>query len=445
MQSTRHEAHADTPSLSAGLGLRTRLAAALALALAGLPVAHASELGELLQQTLTHPSIEARAQDTLAAREALAAQTSRYFGGGGAYADVQRYDEARFTGVLTSASLASPPFARDQYRYGVSYMLPIDVFGAVAAARSRAKQDLAVAELAERQTSLLKLHQATSAYVELQALQRRLGALRVQRERLALTAERVRREVEIQQSSQLDQHLIESELARLRADEARLQAAVGAAEAALKEASGHEGTIRDADTPIPTWPLTREATLPERSADAHGAAAEAQAREAWRRLWPSLSAVADYTHFDGRYDGGARAEPDTWSVGARLSIPLDAAAVRQARAASAQAEAAAQERLAVAREAERQLNSLRASYDSAMADAEALQQEVEYREDVVHTQSELQRVGLKSLEDVLHNERDLQDATARLATARAQAVAAWSAAAVLRGIGDEQYIASFQR
>lgn len=422
---------------------RTRIAAMLALGCTGLPAAQASELGELLEQTLSHPSVEARARDTLAAREALAAQTSRYFGGGSAFADVQRYDEARFTGVLTAASLAAPPFARDQYRYGVGYSLPIDLFGAVAAARARAREDVAVAELAERQTALLKLHQTTSAYVELQALQRRLAALRVQRRRITLSAERVRREVEIQQSSQLDQHLIESEEARLQADEARLQAELGSAEASLKEASGHEGAIAAGEAPLPAWPQAQPVTLPERSAAARGAAAEAQAREAWRRLWPSLSAVADYTHFDGRYDGSASAEPDTWSVGARISIPLDASAVRQARAASAQAEAAAQERLAVAREAERQLAALRASYDSAVADAAALQREVGYREEVVRTQSELQRVGLKSLEDVLQNERDLQDAVARLAAARAQAVVAWSAAAVLLGYTDARYIEAF--
>lgn len=424
---------------------RSVIAAALLLGSAGAPLAQASELGDLLQQTLTHPGIAARAQATLASREMQAAQTARYFGGGGVYADVQRYDEARFTGVLTPGSLADPPFARDQYRYGFSYSVPIDLFGALAAARARARQDVAVAELAERQTVLLKLHQSTSAYVELQALQCRLAALRVQRQRIALTAARVRREVQIQQSSQLDQSLVDSEEARLQADAARLQAAIAAAEASLMEASGHQGAIEAVETPIPAWWPAHEQSLPERSANAQGAALEAQAREAWRRLWPSLNAVADYTHFDGRYHGGAAAEPNAWSVGARISIPLDAGAVRQARAASAQAEASAQERLAVASEAERQLSVLHASYDSAIADAQALQREVEYREEVVHTQNELQRVGLKSLEDVLHNERDLQEAVSRQAAARAQAVTAWSAAAVLLGISETQYIDSLQR
>ncbi|WP_348672869.1 hypothetical protein, partial [uncultured Abyssibacter sp.] len=60
-------------------------------------------------------------------------------------------------------------------------------------------------------------------------------------------------------------------------------------------------------------------------------------------------------------------------------------------------------------------------------------------------QAELQRVGMSSLEDLLRQQRDLLDAQSRHAGARAQAVAAWSAAQALMGTDPADYVTEISR
>lgn len=401
--------------------------------------AFAGELADLLRGTLTHPALAARTEQTQAARHELDAATSRYFGSGGLTAETSRYEDQRFVGVLTPSALANPPFARNVSRYGGYYSLPIDLFGAIAASRRAAKQNLAAAELLQRQTVLLQLHDATSSYVRLQSLQHQAEVLRVQRERVQQTVERVAREVQIEKAAAVDLRLAESELARLKSDDLRLNGAIEEAQAVLKEATGSLPITLQATTLTPpSWPAEKvDQALPVSLAETRAEATAAQAKEASRALWPSVSAVVDYFQFDG---GGAT--PDTWSLSARISVPLDPAGWKRASAAQAAAEGTLWEREAARRAVKRQWAALRSAYESAKADSEALQQEIAAREEVVKVQSELQRVGMASLEDFLRQQRDLLDAESRLSEARARAVIAWSAAQVLLGLPAEDYIAA---
>jgi outer membrane protein TolC len=400
--------------------------------------AGASELAGLLRETLDHPAVAARNEETSAARQELAAAGRRYLGNGGLSAGIVRYEDERFIGALSPATLAAPPFDRTSTRYGITYSVPIDLFGAIGAARAAAQSSLESAQLAERQQTLLKLHDATSAYVRLQALQQEDAALAAQQQRVTTTLDRVRQEVKVQLAAGVDLKLAESEMARIRSDEVRLRGSIEEARAALAEAAGRVLDVSDRLIGIPSWPSAadNEQALPLRLARAETAARQAHADEARRSLLPSLAAVGDYSQFSG-----TAGVPDMWSVGAMITVPINTSANRRTSALDARARAAARRETAVAGELTRQWAALQAAYDSAVADIAAVREEVSARRDVVNVQVELQRVGVTSMEDLLRQQRDLVDSESREAQAQARAITAWSAAHVLLGTEPSAYIA----
>lgn len=394
------------------------------------------ELAEVLRETHDHPAVAAAAGRVDAAREQVSAASRHYLGSGGLMAEAARYEDQRFVGVLSPAALAHPPFARDLLSYGVSYTVPIDWAGVIAAARRAGESNLTAAHIAERQTALLKLHGATSAYVHLQALQQQQEVLAVQRERVRQTVERVQVQVETEQASTAQLRLAQAELARLQSDEVRLGGEIAAEQAALEEATGRRLLPSEMAIGIPRWERdSSTGLLPSALADAQAQAAAAQVQELRRSLWPALTADAEYVQFDGN-----DYSPDAWSISARLTVPIAPSAWKRVDAAQSQARAAVQEQRATERQAQRDWTALQSAYQTARADAGALEKEVEARREVVRVQAELQRVGLTSLEDFLRQQRDLLEAEARLTQARAGAVISWSAAQVLLGSEPEDYI-----
>jgi outer membrane protein TolC len=147
----------------------------------------------------------------------------------------------------------------------------------------------------------------------------------------------------------------------------------------------------------------------------------------------------DANYFRNSVPGGDHR--DTWTVGAVLNLPLGVSQYRQAKAQKLAATAAAEQSEAAKRESDRQLASLRAAYESALADAAAMEKEVAYREQVAQVQLEMQRLGNQTLENLFRHERDLLDARYRLAQATARIAVAWSAAQVIIGLPTETYIA----
>ncbi|MFN3397711.1 MAG: TolC family protein, partial [Sulfurimicrobium sp.] len=218
--------------------------AILLLAAAGVCAqAQAGELGDVLRAALDHPAVAARKRQVEGAEGDLSAATAQYFGRGSLIADRTRYEDQRVVGIYVPGQTA--PLYKDDaiIRYGVSYALPVDVFGVIAAAREKLKNNLAAAELLARQETLLRLHQAGNAYVRKQALQAQADALRVQRERVEASAERVRKEAELGRAAEIDVRLAQSEVARLSADEARLKGILGETRADLIDASGIDPEI----------------------------------------------------------------------------------------------------------------------------------------------------------------------------------------------------------
>jgi len=397
----------------------------------------AGELAAMLRETQAHPALAAASSRVVAAEAQVSAATRRYLGSGGVMAEAARYEDQRFVGVLSPQAFARPPFARDLMTYGVSYSVPVDWAGVIGAARQAGESDLAAARLAERQVALMKLHAATSAYVRLQALLSQREVLAVQRERVGQTVERVQAQVQTEQASTAQLRLAQAELARLRSDEVRLDGQVATQQAVLEEAIGRRLLPATNAIDIPLWgdePVGDLLPIGLAGAQADSAAAQVQALR--RSLWPALAARGEYLQFDSD-----NADPDAWSVSARMTIPIDPASWKRVDVARAQAEAAMHARQAVHRQVQEDWAALQSAYESARADAEALSVETTARREVVDVQAELQRVGLVSLEDFLRQQRDLLESEARLTQARAGAAVAWSAAQVLRGVAVETYIA----
>lgn len=418
---------------------RACLLAALALL---LPLAQAGELADLLAATLNHPQVEATRLQRQSAEAQAAAQDGRRWGQGGVSAGWRRYEGPHVLGYYAPGTGPLPPTDRDIASLGVNWSLPVDLAGVIAAGRERARGDLAAARLAETQQQLLKLHQAASAWLNLQALGERSKALAAYRRRVEATHARLTQEIHLGKTAAVEGKNADSELARLAAEQAALDGRILEARASLAEASGREVSREvermSGDIGVPAWmDSPPESTLPARLADSRAEAAAAQSREARRALYPRLDLVADYNeHF------GAGTNRDTWSVGLAASLPLGATPYRSAEAQALAAEAVGAGREAARREATRQLASLKAAYDAAQADAAAVDQEIAYREDVVRVQHEMARLGAQTLENLFRHERDLLDARSRRAEAQARAASAWSAAQVVIGTPPETYIAS---
>lgn len=413
--------------------------AAACLSLLGLSLSvRAGELGDLLRETLAHPQVLAARVQVDAAQAQHDAATGRYLGSAALSAGWHRYEGSRVVGVYVPGSPGVPLVSERILQSGVNYTLPIDLSGAIAANRERARQDAAVAELSSRQQTLLKLHQAASAYVSLRALQKQQAVLAAYRQRVEATHARVLQEVALGRSAGVDARYAGSELARLEADEAVLRGNLAQAQADLLEASGRAQFLPVAGgMTVPAWEESApQDTLLVRIAEAREAVSRAQADEGQRSLLPAVSLDANYFRHRGAGD-----ERDTWTVGGVVSLPLGVTQVRQIEALKLNAAAAAEHSRAALRDAGRQLAALRAAYDAALADSRALAAEIAYREEVAGVQSEMQRLGSQTLENFFRHQRDLLDAHFRQAQAQARAVVSWSAAQVVAGLPAATYIA----
>jgi outer membrane protein TolC len=404
-------------------------------------LAPAGDLADLLHAAQQHPRAAARAADVAAAREDLAAAHARYFGQGSLVAGVTRYEHPRVLGVFTPGVDTLPAASdRDIVRAGVIYALPIDVFGVVAKAQERAAGNLDAAQLLDTQERLARMHQAASAWFRLQALVKQGEALAKLKASVGASRTRLAREVELGKSARVSLRLAESEYQRVLADEAALAAQIDTALAELADASGEARRPASGDIPLPAWrdPVLAD-TLPVRLATLRAKIARARAAELQRGNRPQVSVNGSWLD----YHGGA--DKSVWETGVQIAVPLTPSAWRQSDAEARRALVAHDEQQAAERDTARQLAALKAAYESARAGVAALEAEVAFRREVVAVEQEKTRLGSQTLENLLRTERDLLDAEFRLAATRAQAANAWSAAQVIAGMAEPDYIATLER
>jgi len=397
----------------------------------------ASELTDLLQRTLDNPSIAARTGQAESARHDVGAADLRYFGHASLFASRTRFEDARVVGIFTPGVTPLPvPVAQDINQYGVTYTLPVDVFGVIAAERAQARAGRQSAELLARQETLLRLHQTLSAYVRLQALAQQVAALATQKQQMDANARRIRAEVKLGSAAGLDLSLVQSDLARLNAQQTVLDGNRRAALASLQAAAGTSTAALTAAMVVPhLLQAEAQASLPVALARVQSKAADAAADNAKRSLLPVFAVNAQYAQYSG-----ADVNRDAWSVGVNMTLPLDAAAFRSESAAVARAQAAADQVRAAQNDSVAQITALEAGYQMALANAQALTTEIEHRTQVVTIEREKWRLGASTMEDLLRQERDRLDAQFQLADAEAQAALAWSSIQVLQGTAPGIYI-----
>ena len=398
----------------------------------------AGELGDLLLSTLQHPQVRASARQTDAAQAMQDAAFGRYFGSAVVSTGWHQYEDKRVVGVFAPGRIQPSLTSERIAQTGVAYSLPVDVFGVIAANKDKAQHDLRAAELLGRQQALLKLHQAANAYLTLQSLLKQKESLEQSRKRVEATYRRVRKEFELGKAAGVDARYAESEVARLKADEAVLGGALAQAQADLEEATGQTKFLpAGAQIRIPAWEVNTDASLPVQIAEAKRQSAQSQADESRRALLPAFSLDANYFH--NNIPGGD--SRNTWAFGGVISLPLGVSQYRLTGAQKLTANAATEQSEATRRETERQLASLKAAYESSVADAAAMEAEIAYREEVAHVEQNMQRLGNQTLENLFRHERDLLDARYRYAQASARAAAAWSSAQVINGLPTDTYIA----
>ncbi len=404
--------------------------------------AQAGDLADLLHAAQAHPRAAARAGDVAAAREDLAAAKARYFGQGSLVAGVSRYEHPRMVGVFTPGVDTLPADTnRDIARAGVIYSLPIDVFGVVAKAQERSEGNLQAAELLRIQERLARMHQAASAWFRLQALIKQGEALTQLKASVMASRTRLAREVDLGKSARVSLRLAESEYQRVLADEAALDAQVETALAELEDATGMRRRPAGGDIPLPPWrdPVLGE-TLPVRLAALRATVARARAEESQRGNRPQLSLNGSWLDYRG---GGA--DNAVWETGVQLAVPITPSGWRQTDAEARRALVARDELQSAERETAKQIASLKAAFESARVGVAAITAEVDYRREVVTVEQEKTRLGSQTLENLLRTERDLLDAEYRLASTRAQVANAWSAAQVIAGLAETDYIATLER
>jgi outer membrane protein TolC len=415
---------------------RTIAAAVIGLGLAGS--AGASELTDLLQGTLDNPGLAAREMQSQAANTEANATNLRYFGQANVFAGQYRYDAARVVGIFTPGVTPLPaPVSQDISQYGVNYHLPVDVFGVIGAERAQGQASKATAQLLLRQETLLRLHQTLSAYVRLQALAVQAQALKLEQNQLEVYAKRVREEVRLGRTARLDLSLVQSDLARLAAQQATFTGNQRAALAALQASAGAAHPQVSAAIVVP--PLTdaedAQNSLPVALAQQQQASAEAAAQKVRRGLFPALSVDSQYTQYQG-----AGVQPHAWVVGLNVNLPLDPVSMKNADASAQRAKAAQSQLKAAQADTQAQIASLAANYQAANGNADALATEVAHRQEVVAVEREKWQLGASTMDALLYQERNLLDVQYALADARAQAATAWSAMQVLLGTPTASYI-----
>jgi len=412
----------------------------IALLLSGQFV-QASELGDLLRAALDNPSVSAARSQAEAAEAQAGAARGRYFGQTTASYGLHRYTEIRVVGQY------STPVRGDSLTTaGLSYVLPIDVFGQVAAAVDKASGEAAAARFGHRRQQLAKLHQTLGAYYTLYALEHRQAALLVYRSWIETTVDRLENEVKLGRSAPVQARYAQSQLYRLRSDEAQLAGDIAATQASLAEATGRPNFLPQAQVvPLPGWHgVPEEEALAIRIAKSREAGAQAALREARAGLLPQLSVDAGYSYARaaGAVGNGKR---DDWGYGVTLTLPLGVTAFRLVDAARANAMAAEDATRASLRETESAVIALRAQYNAAITDIHAVEKETAYRQEVVNVEREMHQLGNQTLENLFRHEDELLEARTRLVQAQGRATAAWSGLQLLAGTEPAVYIDTLEQ
>ena len=415
------------------------LAALLLAALCGPAVAApgvpaADGLGPVLQ------AIAERSPDVLAAQAArrqadAQVQQARaaWFGKVDAYGLSQHFNDPRLTRPITQPpNVASYPFAKDQFGYGLDMQLPIDLSRQIAAEVDAAKRRAEGARWSAEDVRLRSLLQGAALYRNLEALDGQHDALELQIESLRASERAAQAGLKVGtiarvsllrvQSAVAETHSalanVEGQQQKLRAQLAALMGADAFAAPVTVPQAGPAALPADPGSPAPTVQAAQDAL----------AASQAKVRAAQRAQWPQTAITGGWNHNAVQWD---QQPVDTWQINLAVRMNLWAGGGQQSAVDAAQAAAEeAKDRLASAEHA------LRAARAGAVAQWQAQAAALRAAQSGLDAAQESARIEQDRFKNGLGSATELTDAEAALARARATVAGAlanwWQADDALR-------------
>ncbi|HEX8980408.1 MAG TPA: TolC family protein [Parasulfuritortus sp.] len=417
---------------------RTTLAALVALAFCSGPAPAAATEPADLKQVLR--AIAEHSPDVLAAQAARRQTDAQvrqaravWFGKIDAYGLSQHYNDPRLTRPITQPpNVASYPFGKDQFGYGLDMQLPIDLSRQIAAEVDAARNRAAGARWSAEDVRLRSLLQGAALYRNLEALAGQRAAFEKQLDALRTSAR-------VAQAG-----LKAGTIARVSL--LRVQAAVAEAEAALAGVAGQDLKVRaqlaalmssddfaaPVDQPqagpaaLPTDPGTPAPTL--QAAQNALAANQARLHAAERAEWPQTALTGGWNHNAVQWD---QQPVETWQIMLAVRMNLWAGGGQKGAVDAAQAATdEARDRLAGAQAA------LRAARTGALAQWHAQEAAWHAAQSGLDAARESARIEQDRFKTGLGSATELTDAEAALARARAAATGAlanwWQADDALR-------------
>lgn len=378
----------------------------------------ARDLGTVLLE------VEKRAPDLQAAAEAvnvekanIKIEKSRYFGEVDALAkNTTNKDNRLINPISYPAALQADLFDDNQFGYGLTAKLPLDINGKIRARLEAANQLKTAVDAGMGDIRLQLLHTAAALYhdiegilAEQQALQRQIDALQahIQTTEAAIEAQQAIPVKKMRLVTERED--VKGRLAALKGREKQLRAALASLMAAP--------TFADALSPIHILPkkLDWQETLIEQRPDivaekARLAAAESSVRAAVAERLPQMNVDGSWLRNQG-YNGEG---DDNWTISVQLGLPLWDGGGRKAEVEKSGAEVRLRrQKLAALRyRARAQFIAARAGWDAAVA---------RYKAAVASNKAarETERIQANRFNEGLITADDLVNAEAALAKSRA--------------------------
>lgn len=377
----------------------------------------ARELSDILTKVeLNTPALQAAHARAKSQQAVLRNEKSGYFGEIDALAKSSNYDDDRLINPMSfPVNMRQDLFDDNQFGYGVTGHLPLDINGRIMSRVKAADKELTAALAREGNVRLQVLHTAADLYHNLEGLKGLEQALEKQIEALtahirvivaAITAGRAAPVERLRLIA--DQEAVKGKLAALRGNEQGIRAQLAAL-------MGEE-SFPDPVAPVVNKPgafSTSVGTISDRpdiqAVESSGEAADARVRAAFATRLPALNLDGSWLQNQGFNGEG----DDTWALFATLQVPLWDGGGRRAAVEEARSnrQVLHHELAALRNQAHSEVVAARADWEAARISYQASVASVEAARETERIQSDRFAEGRLSA-------ADLVDAEAALASAR---------------------------
>ncbi len=411
----KHTDSKRSPSLRRKAGILSITAAILCLP--GVwNTAIARDLGTvLLEVEKKAPNLQAAAEAVNAEKANIKIEKSRYFGELDALAGNTSYKDNRLINPISYPAALQPDFFDDnQFGYGLTAKLPLDINGKIRARLEAARQMKTAVDAGMGDIRLQLLHTAAALYHDIEgtladqeALQRQIDALNahIQTTEAAIEAQQAIPVNKMRLVTERED--VKGQLAARKGREKQLRATLASLMAAQ--------TFPDTLSPIhiPPKKLRRQEALIDQRPDimaekARLTAAESSVRAAQAERLPQMDVDGSWLRNQG-YNGEG---DDNWTISVHLGLPLWDGGGRRAQVEKSDAEVRLrQQKLAALRyRARAQFIAARAGWDAAIARFKAAKASEKAARETERIQANRFSEGLISADDLVTAEAALAKA-----------------------------------